>query len=148
MNISDAVTGKKHKQKKRVGRGNGSGWGKTAGRGHRGAKSRSGASINVNYEGGQMPLFRRLPKRGFNNKRFQKRPEIINVGDLANWPGEEAVTPEKLKQAGLIRSAKNGVKILGQGDIPRPLTVRANAFSRQAREKIEMAGGKAELIDA
>ncbi|MFO7897850.1 MAG: 50S ribosomal protein L15 [Planctomycetota bacterium] len=147
MNLSEAVAGKRREKRKRVGRGNGSGWGKTCGRGHRGAKCRSGESIGLNYEGGQMPLFRRLPKRGFNNKRFQKRPATINVGDLADWPGEEEVSPESLLRAGLVDSIKHGVKILGDGDVPRPLTVRAHAFSRQAKEKIEAAGGKTEQID-
>ena len=129
-----------------MGRGNGSGWGKTAARGHRGAKSQAGVRIPATYEGGQMPLFRRLPKRGFNNARFQKRPAVINVGDLLNWPVEEEVTPEALLKTGLRDGIANGVKVLGNGDVSRPLTVRANAFSAAAREKIEAAGGKAELI--
>lgn len=146
MNLSDAVSGKKYKKRRRIGRGNGSGWGKTSGRGHRGARSRSGAAIAATYEGGQMPLFRRLPKRGFNNKRFQKRPATINVGDLANWPGEEEVNPQALFGAGLVRDISNGVKVLGNGDVPRPLTVKAHAFSGKAREKILAAGGKADII--
>ena len=146
MNLSDATAGKKNKKARRVGRGNGSGWGKTSGRGHRGARSRSGEVIEATYEGGQMPLFRRIPKRGFNNKRFQRRPATINVGDLADWPGEEEVTPESLLAAGLIRSTANGVKILGTGDVAKPLTVRAHAFSETAREKILAGGGKAETI--
>jgi large subunit ribosomal protein L15 len=148
MNLSEATEGGKRRRRKRVGRGNGSGWGKTCGKGHRGAKTRSGESIPATYEGGQMPLFRRLPKRGFNNKRFQRRPCTINVGDLADWPVEEEVTPAALLEAGLVREIANGVKVLGTGDVSRPLTVRAQAFSASAREKIEAAGGKAELIEA
>ena len=94
-----------------------------------------------------MPLFRRVPKRGFNNRRFQRRPATINVGDLAHWPGEEEVTPEALLRAGLVNDISNGVKVLGNGDIPRPLTVKAHAFSAAAREKILAAGGKAETIE-
>jgi large subunit ribosomal protein L15 len=148
VNLSEAVAGGRHRKKrKRVGRGNGSGWGKTAGRGHRGARARSGSDISLTYEGGQMPLFRRLPKRGFNNRRFQKRPAVVNVGDLHNWPGEEEVNPQSLKKAGLVHDIKNGVKVLGTGDVSRPLTVKAHAFSDSAREKIQAAGGKVEKLD-
>jgi len=146
VNLSDAVTGKRHKQRKRVGRGSGSGSGKTAGRGHRGARSRSGEVIEATYEGGQMPLFRKLPKRGFNNERFRKRPATLNVGQLINWPGEEEVNPESLLRAGLVDDVSNGLKMLGNGDVSRPLTVKAHAFSKAAREKILAAGGKAETI--
>ncbi len=147
MNLSDAAAGKKYRKTKRVGRGTGSGWGKTSGRGHRGARSRSGEVIEATYEGGQMPLFRRLPKRGFNNRRFQKRPATLNVGDLINWPGQEEVNPESLLRAGLVDDISNGVKMLGNGDVSRPLTVKAHAFSEAAREKILAAGGKAETIE-
>ncbi len=147
MNLSQAVSGKKFPPRKRVGRGAGSGSGKNAGRGMRGAHARSGASIRSTYEGGQMPLFRRLPKRGFNNARFQKRPAVINVGDLVRWPGEEDVTPDALLAAGLVHDISNGVKVLGSGDVVKPLTVRANAFSKTARDKILAAGGKAELLE-
>jgi len=147
VNLSDAVAGKKYRKTKRVGRGTGSGWGKTSGRGHRGARSRSGEVIEATYEGGQMPLFRRLPKRGFNNRRFQKRPATLNVGDLINWPGQEEVNPESLLRAGLVDDISNGVKMLGNGDVSRPLTVKAHAFSETAREKILAAGGKAETIE-
>ena len=146
MNLSDATAGKRHRKAKRVGRGSGSGWGKTSGKGQRGAKSRSGETIEATYEGGAMPLFRRLPKRGFNNKRFQRRPATINVGDLADWPGENEVNPDSLLEAGLVRDIGNGVKILGSGDVSRPLTVKAQAFSESAKEKILAAGGKAEVI--
>ncbi|MFH1731089.1 MAG: 50S ribosomal protein L15 [Planctomycetota bacterium] len=146
MNLSGATSGRKYKRPKRVGRGNGSGWGKTCGRGHRGARSRAGEVIKATYEGGQMPLFRRIPKRGFNNKRFQRRPATINVRDLADWPGEEEVNPESLLAAGLVDDISNGVKILGSGGVARPLTVKVQAFSESAKEKILAAGGKAETI--
>ena len=146
MNLADAVSGKRYKKRKRVGRGNGSGSGKTCGKGQRGAKSRSGETIAATYQGGQMPLFRRIPKRGFNNRRFQKRPAAINVGDLAAWPGEEEVNPESLLKAGLVRDISNGVKILARGDVTKPLNVKANAFSGKAREKILAAGGKATTV--
>lgn len=146
MNLSGATSGRKYKKPRRIGRGNGSGWGKTCGKGHRGARSRSGEVIEATYEGGQMPFFRRIPKRGFNNKRFQRRPATINVGDLTDWPGEEEVCPESLLAAGLVRDISNGVKILGTGDVARPLTVKAQAFSGSAKEKILAAGGKAETI--
>ncbi len=146
MNLSEATAGKKYKKSRRIGRGNGSGWGKTCGKGHRGAKSQAGEVIEATYEGGQMPFFRRIPKRGFNNTRFQRRPDAVNVRDLANWPGEEEVNPESLLAAGLVRSIANGVKILGAGDVTKPLTVKAQAFSDSAKEKILAAGGKAETI--
>lgn len=146
MNLSQAVSGKKYKRPTRVGRGAATGQGKTSGRGMRGAKSRSGGKVHPTYEGGQTPLFRRLPKRGFNNARFQRRPVAINVGRLINWPGEEEVTPEALLKAGLVDNIANGVKILGNGDVVKPLTVKATAFSEKAKEKIIAAGGKAELI--
>ena len=146
MNLGEAVSGDRHKRRRRAGRGAGSGLGKTSGRGQRGARCRSGGHISATYEGGQTPLFRRLPKRGFNNARFRKRPQIVNVGDLINWPGEEEVNPQSLREAGLVNNISNGVKVLGNGDVSRPLTVRAQAFSSKAREKILAAGGKAELI--
>jgi len=146
MNLSDAVGGKRFPARKRIGRGAGSGWGKTAGRGMRGAHSRSGETVPATFQGGQMPYFRRLPKRGFNNRRFQNRPATVNVRDLANWPGEEEVNPDSLLRAGLVRDLTNGVKILGDGEVTRPLTVKAHAFSQKAREKILAAGGKADLL--
>ena len=148
MNLSDVVAAKRHPRRRRVGRGAGSGWGKTAGKGQRGARSRSGEVIEATYEGGQMPLFRRLPKRGFNNRRFQKRPATLNVGDLIHWPGEEEVNPQSLLRAGLVDDISNGVKVLGNGDVSRPLTVKAHAFSEKAREKILAAGGKVATLPA
>jgi large subunit ribosomal protein L15 len=132
------------KKRKRVGRGAASGTGGTAARGHKGQKSRSGASYRPWFEGGQMPLQRRVPKRGFTN--IHATPvEVVNVGVLAGLAGE-TVTPEVLRGKGLIRSKDAHVKILGQGDLGVAVTVRAHAFSAQARQKIEAAGGTAELI--
>lgn len=131
-------------QRKRVGRGRGSGLGKTSGRGHKGQKSRSGASIPAWFEGGQMPLYRRVPKRGFkpiNRREYQ----TVNIGSLADAEGTQ-FGPEELKASGLIRSAEKPVKILGKGSVGRAVTVRAHAFSDAAREKIEADGGTAELI--
>ncbi|NIR42481.1 MAG: 50S ribosomal protein L15 [Gemmatimonadetes bacterium] len=133
------------KSAKRVGRGPGSGVGKTAGRGHKGQKARAGGSLKPWFEGGQMPLQRRLPKRGF---RPYKRTEyqVVNVRDLGRVEGDE-VTPEALKQAGLIGSLRRPVKILGEGELDRALQVTAHAFSRTAREKIEGAGGATNEAD-
>ena len=127
------------KSSKRVGRGPGSGVGKTAGRGHKGQKSRSGGSTKPWFEGGQMPLQRRLPKRGFRPYR-RVEYQVVNVRDLERVKGDEA-TPETMKAAGLIGSLRKPVKILGEGEISRALSVKAHAFSRTAREKIEKSGG-------
>jgi large subunit ribosomal protein L15 len=130
--------------KTRRGRGIGSGLGKTAGRGHKGQKARSGGHIRPGFEGGQMPLYRRLPKRGFTNP-FRVEYEVVNVQDLNRFePGTE-VTPELLREARLVRRPLP-VKILGEGELDRPLIVRAQAFSKSAREKIEAAQGRAEVI--
>ena len=131
-------------KRKRVGRGHGSGHGKTSGRGHKGQKSRSGASIPAWFEGGQMPLYRRVPKRGF--KPITRREyQVVNVGLIASLEGA-AFGPEELKAHGLIASLTKPVKILGVGSAGRPVTVRAHAFSAAAREKIEADGGTVELI--
>jgi large subunit ribosomal protein L15 len=133
------------RQAKRVGRGPGSGVGKTAGRGHKGQKARAGGSTKPWFEGGQMPLQRRLPKRGFRPyKRVEYQP--VNVRSLDRVEGDEA-TPETMKAAGLIGSLRRPVKILGQGEISRALKVTAHAFSRTAREKIEKAGGQVNEAD-
>ena len=131
--------------RKRVGRGHGSGSGKTSGRGHKGQKSRSGASIPAWFEGGQMPLYRRIPKRGFkplNRTRYQ----TVNLRDLARLE-ETAIGPEELAAHGMFSATKGPLKVLGYGDFDRAVTVRAHAFSASAREKIQAAGGTAELID-
>lgn len=130
---------------KRKGRGIGTGNGKTAGRGHKGQNARSGGGVRVGFEGGQMPLTRRLPKRGFNNI-FAKPLEAINVSALCAFEKDAVVGAEELLKSGILSKCKYGVKILGNGEIDRPLTVKANAFSETAKQKIEAAGGKAEVV--
>ena len=134
-----------NKRIKRVGRGTGSGHGKTSTRGHKGQKSRSGGGVRPGFEGGQMPLQRRLPKRGFTNI-FKKEYSIVNVKDFNVFEEGIEVTPELLQQAGLIKNLKNEVKVLGDGDLERKVTVKAHRFSKQAEEKITARGGKAEVI--
>lgn len=129
----------------RVGRGIGSGKGKTSGRGQKGQKARSGGGVRRGFEGGQMPLFQRLPKRGFTN-RFRKKWFEVNVEVLNRFEAETVVTPQLMKDTGIIKSLKNGVKILGRGELGKKLTVKAHSFSAQAREKIEAAGGQVEVI--
>ncbi len=129
----------------RKGRGHGSGNGKTAGKGHKGQKARSGGSIRPGFEGGQNPIYRRLPKRGFNC-RNTKEIIAINVGTLNVFENDEIVDVAALKKVGLINNPKDGVKILGVGELNKKLTVKVNYFSKSATEKIEAAGGKAEVI--
>ncbi len=133
------------KKAKRVGRGVGSGSGKTAGKGHKGQKARSGGVKGAGFEGGQMPLQRRIPKRGFTNV-FRKEYAVVNLDDLAKIGGSEPVTPEMLKQKGMIKDMKDGLKVLGMGEVKTKLTVRAHKFSKSAVEKIQAAGGKAEVL--
>ncbi len=135
------------KQKFRVGRGPGSGNGKTAGRGHKGAKSRSGYSRRRGFEGGQMPLIRRLPKRGFTNI-FARDVATVNVSDLDRFADGTVVTPALLIQSGVIRKRHDAVKVLGDGELKKKLVVEAHAFSAGAKAKIEAAGGKAEELKA
>ena len=130
---------------KRLGRGIGSGLGKTSGKGHKGAKARSGGGKRPGFEGGQMPLTMRLPKRGFTNK-FRKEFVAINVDRLEIFEDGMVVTPVELIQYGVIKNVEDGVKILGNGEITKKLTVQANKFSESAKQKIEAAGGKAEVI--
>jgi large subunit ribosomal protein L15 len=130
---------------KRVGRGMGSGWGRTAGRGDKGQKSRRGYSRKPGFEGGQMPLHRRLPKRGFTNI-FRRSWAAVNVGRLTGFAAERPVTPELLKEKGLLPRGAELVKILGVGELSAGLTVRAHGFSKSATAKIEAAGGKAEVL--
>jgi large subunit ribosomal protein L15 len=137
--------GSKH-NRKRLGRGIGSGTGKTAGKGHKGQNARSGGGVRLGFEGGQTPLFRRLPKRGFNNSVFATELVEVNVAKLNKFEAGTVVTPELLKEAKIIKSFKDGVKILGNGEITVGLTVQATSFSKSAIEKIEAAGGKAEVI--
>lgn len=134
------------KASKRVGRGPGSGTGKTAGRGENGQNSRSGGGVRVGFEGGQTPLFRRLPKRGFSNARFKKVYATINVSELNKFENGAEVNPEILKDMGIIKNALDGIKVLGSGTLDKKLTVKASKFSASARKQIEDLGGKAEVI--
>jgi large subunit ribosomal protein L15 len=131
--------------RKRRGRGTATGQGKTGGRGMNGQKSRSGGGVRLGFEGGQMPLYRRLPKRGFTNI-FGTEYTIVNVKDLNRFEAGTVVTPELLAEAGMVKQVKDGVKVLGDGELKNSLTVQANKFSKTAVEKIEAAGGKAEVI--
>jgi len=133
------------KAPKRLGRGVASGTGKTAGRGTKGFNSRSGGGIRPGYEGGQMPLHRRLPKRGFTNI-FKKNIAVINIRDLVRFDKGTVVDTEALVQAGLVKGKRDGIKLLGQGEIKYSLDVRVNQISKSAREKIEAAGGKVEVL--
>ena len=130
---------------RRVGRGMGSGLGKTSGRGHKGAKARSGGGKAPGFEGGQMPLTRRIPKSGFKNV-FRKEYAIVNVGSLEQFDDGATVTIETLRSAGLVNNLRDGVKVLGTGELTKKLTVQVNRFTGTAREKIEQAGGKAEEV--
>lgn len=133
------------KDRKRLGRGAATGQGKTAGKGHKGQKARAGRGPHIGFEGGQMPLQRRIPKRGFNNI-FAKEIATVNVAKLDMFEDGATVTVEDLVKTGLVKKALDGVKVLGNGEITKKLTVQANAFSASAKEKIEAAGGKAEVI--
>ena len=132
--------------KKRVGRGPGSGLGKTSGRGQKGQKARSGGSINPVFEGGQLPLYRRIPKRGFSNHRFKIRYATINLADLNVFEDGALVTPAVLKEKGIIKNQLDGIKVLGNGDLTKKLTIQANKFSASALDKIKESGSKAEVI--
>jgi large subunit ribosomal protein L15 len=145
MNLSNLHAPRKSSEKrKRVGRGMGSGMGKTSTRGHKGQRSRSGSRSMRGFEGGQMPLHRRLPKRGFVNI-FRTEYEVVNLGRLASL-GVTEITPEVLRKVGVVSSKKSLVKVLGQGELSTALTVRAHKFSKSAQEKIEKAGGKIEVV--
>lgn len=150
MNLQDVKkSGRKYKGRKRVGRGAGSGHGKTSARGHKGAKARTGWSMRVGWEGGQMPLFRRLPKRGFNNKIFRKVFTIINVGELDGaFESGATVDLKAVIERGLTSQEKHSdlFKVLGDGDLKKKLTVKVNAITDSARAKIEAAGGKVEML--
>ena len=132
--------------RKRVGRGVGSGLGKTSGRGQKGQKARSGYSHKPGFEGGQLPLYRRLPKRGFSNAEFKTVYAVINLSDLNNFEDGAVVTPEILKDMGLVKNGLDGIKVLGNGTLERKLTVKAHKFSSVAKEQIEKLGGKVEVI--
>ncbi len=133
------------KEVKRIGRGHGSGNGKTAGKGHKGQNARSGGGVRIGFEGGQMPLTRRIPKRGFNNI-FAKEYATVNVSDLNRFTDDTVVDAELLIASGLIKNALDGIKILGDGELTTKLTVKAAKFTKSAAEKIEKAGGKAEVM--
>lgn len=151
MDLSDFKGARRNKRRKRVGRGHGAGSGKTSGRGMKGQRART--TVPRGFQGGQTPLYMRLPTlRGISNKAhnigiFRKRHATINVGQLARFEPDTEVTPELLQQVGLVKKLHDGLKVLGEGDLDRALTVRAHAFSATAREKVERAGGVAEVID-
>ena len=132
--------------KKRVGRGPGSGLGKTSGRGQKGQKARSGGGVNPVFEGGQLPLYRRIPKRGFKNAMFKTRYAVINVEELNVFENGTVVSPALLKEAGIIKNQLDGVKVLGNGKLEKKLTIQANKFSTSALDKIKESGSKAEVI--
>ena len=134
------------RSRKRVGRGPGSGMGKTSTRGENGQKSRSGASISAWFEGGQSPLYRRIPKRGFNNARFRTEFATINLSDLNKFNDGDVITPEVLKEKGIVKKQLCGIKVLGNGTLEKKVTVKAHRFSSAAVTKIESAGGTAEVI--
>ena len=134
------------KEAKRKGRGTSSGMGKTSGRGQKGQNSRSGGGVRIGFEGGQNPLFRRVPKRGFNNYNFRVRYAVINLSDLNKFEDGAEVTPELLKEMGLVKKQLDGIKVLGNGTLEKKLIVKATKFSKLAKEKIEKNGGKAEVI--
>ena len=136
----------KYKARRRIGRGTGSGHGKTCGRGHKGAGSRAGATSMSLFEGGQMPLFRRLPKRGFSNYKFARRYKIVNVSELERFEDGAIIGVEQLSDAGLIDSGRSRVKILGDGELTKRFEVTAHKFSKSAEEKITGCGGTAKVI--
>ena len=135
-----------NKNRKRVGRGIGTGHGKTSGRGQKGQNSRSGGGVRVGFEGGQNPLVFRIAKKGFNNYEFSTRYAVINMSDLEKFDNGAEITPELLKEMGIVKDMKDGLKVLGNGELTKKLTVSANKFSKVAKEKIENAGGKAKVI--
>ena len=146
MKLNELVKSPETKTRKRVGRGNGSGWGKTAGTGEKGQNSRSGVSISAWFEGGQTPLYRRIPKRGFNNARFRKEFAIVNLSDLNKFKDGDVVTPATLIEKGIVNKEMAGIKVLANGKLERKLTVKANRFSSAAVTKIEELGGTTEVI--
>ncbi len=147
MKLENLPKTKEMKSQKRVGRGPGSGMGKTSTHGQKGQKSRSGASISAWFQGGQSPLYRRLPKRGFNNKQFETKYACINLSDLNKFFNDgDVVTPEILKERGIVKKQLSGIKVLASGTLEKKLTVKANRFSTKAIAAIETAGGKTEVI--
>ena len=146
MQLDELKSGTAKVKRRRVGRGMGSGLGKTSGKGHKGQKARSGGGVRRGFEGGQTPLYRRLPKRGFNNTRFETKYAVINLSDLNRFEDGDVITPELLKEKGIIKRQLSGVKVLGNGELEKKLTVKAQRFSSKAVTKIEQKGGKAEVI--
>ena len=146
MKLESLIPSPEFKTRKRVGRGPGSGMGKTSTRGENGQKARSGASIPAWFQGGQTPLYRRIPKRGFNNKRFETKYALINLEDLNRFNDGDVVSLETLKERGIIKKELNGLKVLAKGTLEKKITVKANRFSSAAVTKIEENGGKAEVI--
>ncbi|NLM73546.1 MAG: 50S ribosomal protein L15 [Clostridiaceae bacterium] len=146
MNLFELKPGAPKKAPKRKGRGHATGNGKTAGRGHKGQWARSGGGVRPGFEGGQMPLFRRIPKRGFNNSLFKKNYTEVKLSDLEIFENGTEVTAELLKQAGVIKKVNDGIVVLGNGNLTKKLTVKADRFTKSAAEKIEALGGKAEVI--
>jgi len=145
MKLHELKSPEGRKYRHRVGRGMSSGNGKTSGRGHKGQKARSGGSTRVGFEGGQMPLFQRLPKRGFTNIN-RKEYAIVNLKDLVRFEDGTEITPELLLEEGVVSNLKAGIKILGKGSVENKLTVKAHKFSQSAKDAIEAAGGKTEVI--
>jgi len=145
LNELKASTGSRH-TKKIVGRGPGSGLGKTSGKGHKGQNARSGGGVKPWFEGGQLPLYRRLPKRGFSNAKFKVEYATINLSDLNRFEDGTVVTPELLKETGLVKKQLAGIKVLGNGTLEKKLTIKAHKFSVSAIEAIERNGSKAEVI--
>ncbi len=133
-------------KRKIVGRGRGSGLGKTSGKGHKGQNARSGGGVRAVFEGGQTPLYRRLPKRGFNNAQFSTVYAVINVSDLNRFENGTVVSPALLKEVGLVKNQLDGIKVLGNGELTKKLTIQANKFSKTAVEKIEKSGSKIEVM--
>ena len=146
MKLNNLVKSPETKTRKRVGRGNGSGLGKTAGTGEKGQKSRSGVSISPWFEGGQTPLYRRIPKRGFNNARFRKEFAVVNLSDLNKFNDGDVITPATLVEKGIVKKEMAGIKVLANGKLEKKVTVKANRFSSAAVTKIEELGGTTEVI--
>jgi len=147
MQLHDlAPTPGSRKARKRLGRGTGSGHGKTSTKGHKGQNARAGGGVRPGFEGGQMPLTRRMPKRGFSNEPFRTRYEVLNLSDLEQFEAGTVVTPELLEETRVCKDALKGVKLLGTGEVTKALTIRVHQISETAKQKIEAAGGKVELL--
>ncbi|HOP65566.1 MAG TPA: 50S ribosomal protein L15 [Bacilli bacterium] len=146
MKLNELTKNPAKKSRKIVGRGPGSGMGKTSTRGENGQKSRSGSHIPAWFQGGQSPLYRRIPKRGFNNARFTKKYQVLNLNDFNRFKDGDVITPELLKEMGIVKKELTGIKVLAYGELTKKVTIKAHRFSSKAVTKIESAGGKAEVI--